>query len=138
LERSTLELPLKEAKRSKSIPRPSRKSVDKGKSNDKKRIKITSREHVSPPPEIKSNSAKLVVPDDDDDNKIIVYKGLSNENRYKSLQKKLDLIIDYLSINEKGKCLANELFKAYDFSEKMYTEFYKSLQPSTLLNYQFG
>jgi hypothetical protein len=86
--------------------------------------------------EVKPDSTELTKKDDEDE--IPNYKNVSDEKRYKNLQKKLEVIHDYISIKEKGKCWAQELFKAYNFSEKTYATFFKSMTIAFFANYQYG
>jgi hypothetical protein len=127
----------KKAKRSESDIRTGRESSDKRKSHEQKRIKTTSRKHVSSSVEIKPNSSKLTN-SDDDNNQIVVYRNDAEAKRYKNLQKKVEIFVDYRSIKEAGKLWADELFKAFGIPEDTYTKYYTSLQHSTFLNYQFG
>jgi hypothetical protein len=86
--------------------------------------------------ENKSNSTELKNKEDEDS--IPIYINVSDEKRYKNLQKKLESIHDYTSFKDKGKCWAQELFKAYGFAKKTYGIIFRALAPSTFVNYQYG
>jgi hypothetical protein len=137
LERSTVECVTKKAKRGESDSRTSRESPHKRKSHEQKRIKTSSRKHVSSSTEIKPIPSKLTK-SNEDINQIVLYRNESDAKRSKNLQKKVEFLIDYRSTKEAGKIWADELFKAFGIKEDVYTNYYKSLSRSTFLNYQFG
>jgi hypothetical protein len=134
-----LKFSIKKVKRCESDSRSGGKSVNQRKSYGKKRAKTPSGEYVSSFVKNKSDSTKLVVKDNKDNEEIITnYTHVPDEIRYKGLQKKLELIYDYISLKAKGLCWAQKLFKAYEFSEKTFGILFKALAPSMFVNYQYG
>jgi hypothetical protein len=137
LEGATMEPPLEKVKHRKNEIRPIGKSIDKGQSDDEKRIETSPGRHVRTSDQIKSNSTALVKKKEVKDF-FKNYNVVLDENIYKNLQKKLEIVHDYISIKERGKCWVQELFKAFEYSERSTTIMYNGLAPSTFTNYQYG